>query len=371
MDILEQSKPYLKNRREILFVYSVRDANPNGDPLAENRPRYDENTGLNYVSPDRLKRTIRDQLAEFGENIFVKPVMENGMVLDRTTMAQKYGFNLEDIERKCIDVRLFGVLLAVDKERAEEEGEEEVDDETYLEFDEGYDEEAQGLFNDFKKNKEQEKQKKDLEKKRREKERRSSVILARSRTGPVQFNWGRSLHRVVPTLIKGTTVFASKPGLTQGTITERYILPYSLIAFHGVVNENAAKFTGLTGTDVNKMLKAMWIGTKAGGDILTYSKTEHIPRLLVEIVYKKGTYLHIGELDALVRVKLNGVARDEEIRDISQVVLDLTEFKDVLERYKEKISYVLYAINPRLITVPRIEEVFSSVRAFEVDFEKL
>jgi len=52
----------IKNRSEILFIYDVKDANPNGDPIDENKPRIDEETGINYVTDVRLKRTVRDYL---------------------------------------------------------------------------------------------------------------------------------------------------------------------------------------------------------------------------------------------------------------------------------------------------------------------
>ncbi|RMG33304.1 MAG: type I-B CRISPR-associated protein Cas7/Csh2, partial [Methanobacteriota archaeon] len=49
----------MKNRREIIFMYDVRDSNPNGDPDDQNRPRMDDND-YNVVTDLRLKRTIRD-----------------------------------------------------------------------------------------------------------------------------------------------------------------------------------------------------------------------------------------------------------------------------------------------------------------------
>ena len=50
----------LKNRYEILFLYEARDCNPNGDPLDENRPRTDPETGEATVTDVRIKRTVRD-----------------------------------------------------------------------------------------------------------------------------------------------------------------------------------------------------------------------------------------------------------------------------------------------------------------------
>ncbi|MCX7795379.1 MAG: type I CRISPR-associated protein Cas7, partial [bacterium] len=55
----------IKNRSEILFLYDATNTNPNGDPLDENKPRIDEETGRNIVTDVRLKRTIRDYLFDY------------------------------------------------------------------------------------------------------------------------------------------------------------------------------------------------------------------------------------------------------------------------------------------------------------------
>ena len=63
-------------RSEIIFIYDVNDGNPNGDPLDENKPRIDEETGINIVTDVRLKRTIRDYLHNFkGLEIFVREII--------------------------------------------------------------------------------------------------------------------------------------------------------------------------------------------------------------------------------------------------------------------------------------------------------
>ena len=56
---MSEKTKIIEQRREIVFVYDVTDANPNGDPDDGNRPRMDEN-GYNIVTDVRLKRTIRD-----------------------------------------------------------------------------------------------------------------------------------------------------------------------------------------------------------------------------------------------------------------------------------------------------------------------
>jgi len=53
------------NRSEMVFLYDISYANPNGDPLDENKPRIDEDVELNIVTDVRLKRTVRDYLHNF------------------------------------------------------------------------------------------------------------------------------------------------------------------------------------------------------------------------------------------------------------------------------------------------------------------
>ena len=44
----------IKNRSEILFIYDIENANPNGDPINENRPRFDAESSKVIVSDVRL-----------------------------------------------------------------------------------------------------------------------------------------------------------------------------------------------------------------------------------------------------------------------------------------------------------------------------
>jgi CRISPR-associated protein Csh2 len=55
----------ISNRSELLFLYDIENANPNGDPLNENRPRFDTESSTILVSDVRLKRTIRDYWFEY------------------------------------------------------------------------------------------------------------------------------------------------------------------------------------------------------------------------------------------------------------------------------------------------------------------
>jgi len=279
----------IKQRGEILFLYDVTDANPNGDPLDENKPRIDEETMINIVTDVRLKRTIRDYWDRYkGLEVFIKEIRkEDGNLETKEERFETFNFDPQEVLRRCIDIRCFGATTAVGEKTF-----------TFI--------------------------------------------------GPVQFKFGRSLHRVDITFIKGTTVMPSGAEKQRGTFTERYILPYSLIAFYGVVNENTAEFQGidLTESDINLLLEAIWYGTK---NLLTGSKAGQMPRLLLYIVHKPG-YSHIGELDR--RLSIESDLEDEQIRDISQLRLNTSALISTLQENMDGIATIFYKLDERLQIVP-------------------
>jgi len=281
------------NRSEILFVYDVTDANPNGDPVDENKPRIDEETGVNIVTDVRLKRTVRDYLYYYkGLEIFILEIRDSdGKLKTKEDRLADFKSN-EDMLKRCIDVRLFGATTAV---------------------------------------------------------RDKTMTL----TGPVQFKYGRSLHRVNMVYVKGTTVMPSQQDKKQGTFTEKYILPYSLIAFYGIVNENAAASQGieLTEQDISYLLEGLWNGTK---NLLSTSKAGQMPRLLIQVVYKEKNF-HMGELDK--RIKFVSNKNDEEIRDIKDGKLDITELVDALNRHKRAIEKINYKVDERVILMLNGKEI--------------
>ena len=315
----------IKNRSEILFLYDVTDANPNGDPMEENRPRIDEETGVNIVTDVRLKRTIRDYFLTLiengddrvkGQDVFIKEVRdEEGYLYDAKTRAKnflkkegKFSEMKEAIKNeicsKCIDVRLFGGVIPLE-----------------------------------------------LKVSGKDKSEKGSITL----TGPVQFRFGRSLHRVDVKYIQGTGAFAAdyegKKSM-QFTFREEYILPYSLICFYGLINENAAKTTGLTNNDVGLLIEGMWNGTK---NLITRSKIGQMPRFLLRVVYKENNF-HIGDLDKMIKLKNkdgNDLSEEEQekIRDISEVKVDISELTGALSDYKDKIERIEFKADRRVTFV--------------------
>jgi len=118
----------LKNKIDFALIFSVNNANPNGDPLNGNRPRTDYD-GFGEVTDVCLKRKMRDRLQENGENIFVQSNEKktDGMPsLKARAESDEHGlgkdaFNVkkttpEETARraseKWIDVRSFGQLFA-------------------------------------------------------------------------------------------------------------------------------------------------------------------------------------------------------------------------------------------------------------------
>jgi len=295
----------IKNRREYLLFYDVSDANPNGDPMDENRPRIDEEVNTCFITDVRLKRIIRDQLKDFGEEIFIREERkENGTLKTKEELLKLYNNgNYEEILRRCIDIRLFGGTFAVGDN-------------------------------------------------------------AKSFTGPVQFNFGRSLHKTSVKLIKGTTVMPSKEQKGQGTMTDFYVIPYGFFCFYGIANEKASEETKLTDEDLNKMTKAMWYGVKESTDVISRSKFGHMPRLLIEIVYKEGEKFHIGELNKRVSIKKPEELDDFAIRDVEDFELDLSKLKKAVQKHKDKIEKVYYAIDDRLKLAEgsSLEEVFEGIK---------
>jgi CRISPR-associated protein Csd2 len=64
-------KMVIQNKIDFAVVFTVKNANPNGDPLGGNRPRTTSD-GLGEVSDVCLKRKIRNRLQEMGNEIFVQ-----------------------------------------------------------------------------------------------------------------------------------------------------------------------------------------------------------------------------------------------------------------------------------------------------------
>jgi len=81
----------IAKRSEIIFIYDLAWANPNCDPMDSNKPRIDIETGINFVTDVRLKRTIRDELYSNGHEILIRDtVREDGTLADGKYRAMQF-----------------------------------------------------------------------------------------------------------------------------------------------------------------------------------------------------------------------------------------------------------------------------------------
>lgn len=130
----------IKSRVDFVMVFSVENANPNGDPGYDNRPRADAYTGIGYVTDVCIKRKIRNRiemLKELGDgydiwvrsgtylretlnSAFTEIQKEEGYIECKTD-KEKENYERRRICEKFFDIRTFGGVLTSDSESVEEE----------------------------------------------------------------------------------------------------------------------------------------------------------------------------------------------------------------------------------------------------------
>lgn len=288
----------IDKRTELLFIYEIENANPNGDPLNENRPRFDAEDSRAIISDVRLKRTIRDYWFEYkgydgsnGKDIFVretkysdggKEYVASGkrravdFKKDKSTSKEEHQ---QYILEKCIDIRVFGGVLPLDKD---------------------------------------------------------SITL----TGPTQFQMGKSINQTEVIEEQGTGAFASGEKKGQATFRTEYKLPYAIIGFNGIVNEKSASYSLMQEEDKYLLQEGIWEGTK---NLISRSKFGQMPLLLLSIDYKEPFY--IGNLRQ--RIKLD-CENELKIRGTGDYKLDVTQLVDALMKNKDKIESIDIRIDDRL-----------------------
>lgn len=111
----------LNNKIDFAVIISVNNANPNGDPLNGNRPRYNYD-GYGEISDVAIKRKIRNRLMDEGQSIFVQP--DDSKLDDYPSLRKRAEGEIskadwkdkkkfpEAVCRKWLDVRTFGQVFA-------------------------------------------------------------------------------------------------------------------------------------------------------------------------------------------------------------------------------------------------------------------
>jgi CRISPR-associated protein Csh2 len=233
------------NKKEFLFLYDAKDCVPNGDPFTGEQ-RYDEDTQQALVSDVRLKRYIRDFIDHNYDDEKVFYSNKDGKKTTGTRAIEISPIkenvnNLEDLKNKCIDIRLFGTVVAG----------------------------KTGQYNT-------------------------------QATGAVQFKlFNRTLNKVFLPTTQNTSVMPSKDGNEQGSIATFSFLPYGLFSCIGYFNPTSAKENLVKDTDLTKMKIALWNEINLKN---TRSKTGQQSRLLIEIEYNDD-YYKIPDIEYSITLK--------------------------------------------------------------------
>ncbi|MGC8569524.1 MAG: type I-B CRISPR-associated protein Cas7/Csh2 [Nitrososphaeria archaeon] len=257
---------------EILLLYEVKLANPNGDPDDENRPRMDPKTRRVLVTDVRLKRFFRDYvISTYGEE-FIWVSKQNGQHVSADTRFRAFGNDLNRLLKSAIDARLFGVVVTKKGEGGEGKGE------------------------------------------------------SYPFTGPLQFSWGYSLHRVDMVDTRSITSVFSGAKEGEGNIGKDYRVYYALIAFYGAFNSYRAKETGCSENDLKIFDNFIWEALKT--ESVTRSKIGHYPHLYLRVELGEGES-YIGDLRRFISVE-----QKENVRDLQDLTVDLSKLIEVVKDHR-------------------------------------
>lgn len=308
------------NRSDILFITDAEDCNPNGNPLDDNRPRKDPETGQGIITDVRHKHTFREQLLADGYDIYVKKLEGNSE--RRTELALDVLHevdNVEDIEEferiretfleRAVDVRYFGAMLNFEEVK-DREGESE------------------------------------------ESEERRKAIRAALRAafpsnyeGPVQFKPAKSLNAVEENenYDSLTSVIASSDEGDQGGFDlADYRIKYGIYPFWGLVNNTGASDTNLTERDVRRIDTVTWRSYM--NQLTSRSKLGQAPRLYMRVEYESG-HFHVGGLHSMVELSEMSA---NSLQTVNDVVVDVSALMDTLDQASDRIASIHFIGDARL-----------------------
>jgi len=207
----------LNNRIDFVYIFDVKDGNPNGDPDAGNLPRVDAETGMGLVTDVCLKRKVRNYVQEAkglseGYDIFIKEKAVLNNLIDEAHESDAVK-NVKDTKdktsaardvmcKKYYDIRTFGAVMSTGKNAGQVRG-------------------------------------------------------------PIQFTFARSVDPIVTSehsitrMAVATEKEAEKQGGDNRTMGRKATVPYGLYVCHGFVSANLAKQTGFSREDLDLFWKAL------------------------------------------------------------------------------------------------------------------
>lgn len=323
----------VEHRSEIAILWDAELCNPNGDPLADNRPRRNDVTKRGIVTDVRMKRYIRDQLVDDDHDIFIRAAeTADGTRMRRDELlldAFEGVASVEDIDEltdlfsgrqigdvfldTVTDVRYFGVTLSFSGK------EDDIEDEQQVFY------------------------------------KAATEALPSRIEGPVQFSHGRSLHPVhmAEHTEKLAPIVQGKTGKEQGTFANDYRIRYGMYAMHGVVNENAAVEARLGQRDVQRLDNTIWRALT--NQTLTRSKFGQTPRLYVRVQYEDASYYDGSLRNAF---ELADSSKDHtELETVNDLTVDINGLVQTLQQRQDGIDVVRVRSSPVVALTDDGEEV--------------
>ncbi len=204
----------LKNRIDFVYIFDVKDGNPNGDPDAGNLPRVDAETGMGLVTDVCLKRKVRNYVQvskELSDNydIFIKEKAILNTLIDAAHNEEEVK-NAKDktsaardvMCKKYFDIRTFGAVMSTGKNAGQVRG-------------------------------------------------------------PIQFTFARSVDPIataehsITRMAVATEKEAEKQSGDNRTMGRKATIPYGLYVCHGFVSANLAKQTGFSEEDLDLFFEAL------------------------------------------------------------------------------------------------------------------
>jgi CRISPR-associated protein Csd2 len=274
----------INNRYEFVFLFDVKDGNPNGDPDQDNLPRVDAENQQGLVTDVCIKRKIRNYVMTVH-----KDVPGLGIFIRQRSVDEKYPFLNKEIEEsgssvqekkkslmeRYYDIRTFGAVLSTGTESADKTGGET------------------------------EKGEKKLGKAKGKKTKGAGTVR-----GPVQLTFGRSIDRIFQadhTITRGVVTTEDEFNQRKekmefpSTMGRKSTVPYGLYRMHGFVSAVDAAKSGFSEEDLNLLWEAL---LNAFEHDRSAARGEMNPRKL--IVFKHESHLgnaRAGELFERVEIK--------------------------------------------------------------------
>ncbi len=275
----------IKNRYDFVFLFDVKDGNPNGDPDFDNMPRTDEETNHGLVTDVCIKRKIRNYVQLLKGlvspyDIFIREgnvlnplIEEKRREADIEEKDEKKAVKLgrEEMCNQYFDIRTFGAVMSTGDTKANDDSENE-------------EESGKG--------------KKSPKKDSKKKIKGLGVVR-----GPVQLTFARTIDPVDAKSHSLTRCCVTKESDAEdknNTFGNKNTVSYGLYRMHGFISATDAAKTGFSEEDKDLLFEAI---INAFENDHAAARGEMNPRAL--IIFKHESHLgnaRAGQLFDLIQV---------------------------------------------------------------------